>query len=1621
MCDLADPILDKENLLPLGHGHDGARAGSRFMGTGWPCHVPRWDESDRRGLVVRARHGVPVLCVLAGLLLLGAAPLARAQVTFNGVASVLSTGSITLSEPYGTVVDPSGNIYIADFLNNRIVKVNPQGAASVLSISGVSSLSHPDALALDSTGNLYIVDEENERIVEVSPSGSGSVVNLGSVSLSVPQGIAVNPSGNIFIADTGNNRIVEVSGGTASALAITVSPTPATLSSPAGLAVDTSGNLYIADSGNDRIVKVAAGGTTGSVLSITGLSNGLSGPTGVAVDGLGNVYIADFEHSRIAVVTPAGVGSVLSTGALTLNHPEAVSLDIHGTLYIADTTNNRVVEVQPTAVNFADVNIGSSSTLTLNYSVNTTTTFATNPTVVTQGAPNLDFTLSSNTCMGTITAPASCTVTAQFAPRAPGLRLGAVQLTNSTSTLLVTTMVYGIGQGPAVAFDPGAQTTLTVSVGAEGLSFPWGVGVDAAGDVFIADTHNSRVLEVPAGGGAQTTVGSGLSNPPGVAVDGAGDVFIADYTSKVVVEVPAGGGAQTTLGSGLSLPTGVAVDGAGNVFIADYAGNQVVEVPAGGGPQTTLPASGLNGPYGVAVDGAGDVFIADFGHNRVVELPAGGAAQITLGSGLDEPTGVAVDGAGDVFIADYSNSRVVEVPAGGGAQTTVGSGLLDPFGVAVDGVGDVFIADTGNSRVVEVQRSAAPTFSFATTVVGSTSSDSPQSVTAQNIGNQSLNAVAPGLSFGVTSFEQAAGPGTPPDCTTTFSLAPGASCNLSVMFVPQTNSSFVSDATFTDNALNGNPATQNIGLSGTGTPTTLTITASSQTMTYGGAAPTITPMYSGFVNGDTSAVVTGITCTTTASSSSPAGSSPFTSCSGAGAPSYYNIVYVNGSVTVNKASLTITASSTSMTYGGTPPAVTPMYSAFAGSDTAASLTTAPTCSTTATSATPAGTDTGANTCSGAVDNNYNFTYVAGNVTVGRASLTITASSTSMTYGGTPPAVTPMYSAFAGTDTVASLTPAPTCSTTASNTTPAGTDTGANTCSGAVDNNYNFTYVAGNVTVSKASLTITASSTSMTYGGTPPAVTPMYSAFAGTDTAASLTPAPTCSTTATSSTPAGTDTGANTCSGAVDSNYNFTYLAGNVTVNKATPAILLALSTSSQNPSPVYSAVTFVATVSPTASTPTGSLTFFDGTTQLSLGPLTPGQVGPGVVPPGVAAYTSTSFTVGTHSITAVYGGDANYLGVTSAPLVEQINPVTPTINWSPAAGITYGATLSGMLNATALNGTTQVAGSFAYTVTPSGGSASTVTNSTVLVAGSYTLTATFTPTDTTDYKSVSASVAFTVTKAQPTVSLVSSLNPVLKTNSVTFTATVSSPASIPTGSVSFYDGTTLISSGTLTAGGVATYTTSSLAIGTHSLTVTYSGDANFASVTSSVVAQLVEDFALNVSPAPAGTASPVLYPGSTATYVFFVGPSNGLNFPSAVTFTLTGLPPGATGTLTPTSLAAGSAGTNITLVIQLANQILARNHANPLGRGLALAMVGGIFLLPFGSRMRRSKGKAGRAGRWAGMLMLMLAITCATLGLSACGGTSGGYFAQQPVNYTVTITATSGSLSHTTTVTLTVQ
>ena len=175
------------------------------------------------------------------------------------------------------------------------------------------------------------------------------------------------------------------------------------------------------------------------------------------------------------------------------------------------------------------------------------------------------------------------------------------------------------------------------------------------------------------------------------------------------------------------------------------------------------------------------------------------------------------------------------------------------------------------------------------------------------------------------------------------------------------------------------------------------------------------------------------------------------------------------------------------------------------------------------------------------------------------------------------------------------------------------------------------------------------------------------------------------------------------------------------MDKATPTVALA---SSLNPSTFGASVTFTATLPADA---TGNVTFLDGSTSL----------GTGTISSGTATLTTSSLAAGTHSITAQYGGDSNYSGAVSTPVSQVVTQVTPVITWANPAAITYGTPLSG----TQLNATASVPGTFAYS--PAAGA--------VLNAGTQTLNVTFTPTDTTNYTTATASVSLVVNKAVLTV------------------------------------------------------------------------------------------------------------------------------------------------------------------------------------------------------------------------------------------------------------------------------
>ena len=620
-------------------------------------------------------------------------------------------------------LDGAGNLYIAEWNNNRIRKVNSAGVISTVAGTGTAGfsgdggaataaqLSNPQDVALDAAGNLYIADVNNNRIRKVDSSGNISTVAGGGSSLGdggaataaqlgAPRSVALDGAGNLYIADWSDHRIRKVdSSGNISTVAGTgtqgfsgdgAAATAAQLDSPWDVAVDGSGNLYIADRNNNRIRKVNSAGNISTVAG-TGTA-GFSGdgaaataaqlqnPQGVALDGAGNLYIADRGNQRIRKVDSAGVISTVAgngmagfggdSGAATaaqLWDPSRVALDGAGNLYIVDRVNDRIRKVDSAGV-------------------------------------------------------------------------------------------------------------ISTVAGREQLSNPQSVALDGAGNLYIADTGNHRIHKVDSAGVISTVAGSGtagfsgdssaataaqLNTPADVAPDGAGNLYITDRGNERIRKVDSAGVISTVAGSGtagfsgdggaataaqLNEPYGVAVDSSGNLYIAEWNNNRIRKVNSAGvistvagtgtagfsGDGGAATAAQLSNPQDVALDAAGNLYIADVNNNRIRKVNSAGVISTVAGTGtagfsgdggaatsaqLHWPRGVALDGAGNLYIVDNNNHRIRKVDSSGSISTVAGTGtagysgdggaataaqLSNPRGVALDGAGNLYIADTSNNRIRKV-------------------------------------------------------------------------------------------------------------------------------------------------------------------------------------------------------------------------------------------------------------------------------------------------------------------------------------------------------------------------------------------------------------------------------------------------------------------------------------------------------------------------------------------------------------------------------------------------------------------------------------------------------------------------------------------------------------------------------------------------------------------------------------------------------------------------------------------------------------------------------------------------------------------------------------------------------
>ena len=519
--------------------------------------------------------------------------------------------------------------------------------------------------------------------------------------------MAADSAGNLYIADSSNHRIrrVDSSGtittvaGGGSADGDNVPAVQARLSRPSGVVLDGAGNLYIADTSNHRILRVDSSGTITTVAGTGERGFGGDGgpavqaqlafPFGVAVDSAGNLFIADTLNSRIrrldtkgTITTVAGTGEESFGGdggqalQAQLARPIGIALDGSGNIYLASIFNQRIRRVDRS---------------------------------------------------GTITTVAG-TGTSGF---------------------------NGDG-GPAVR----AQ-----------LDNPEGVAVDGAGNLYIADRTNNRIRRVDVSGTITTIAGGSVSadgdlaaqaqlnNPSGVGVDSAGNVYIADSANERIHRVHPAGTITTIAGTGepsysgdngpavrarLSEPTDLAVDSDGNLYIADSANYRIrrvnprgtITTVAGGGSTDgdNVPAvqARLSYPSDVALDAFGNLYIAEPFSDRIRRVDSTGTITTVAGSGergysgdggpavqaqLAIPSGIASDGDGNLYIADRFNHRIRLVDPTGTITTVAGTGeegfsgdggpatearLGSPSGVAVDGDGNLFIADFSNHRIRRV-------------------------------------------------------------------------------------------------------------------------------------------------------------------------------------------------------------------------------------------------------------------------------------------------------------------------------------------------------------------------------------------------------------------------------------------------------------------------------------------------------------------------------------------------------------------------------------------------------------------------------------------------------------------------------------------------------------------------------------------------------------------------------------------------------------------------------------------------------------------------------------------------------------------------------------------------------
>ena len=1315
----------------------------------------------------RATMMTSFVCKAAGGLLLSVMTCvvgaAQAAAVFTGMTTVGQTSSSTVSVSVKLVAggSPTAAVAITQSATTSEFTVTDPGSCGSGSFAAGQSCTSTVSFSPKYPGTragAVVVTDTNGNVL-----GAGMVTGIGSGSLAVIQPGVINTV-------VGDGDWIYVQDG--------VPALAAPIFLPTGVTEDAAGNLFLSDSNNHRVRRVdaqtryistiAGSGTPGDTADgVAATSAEIASPAGIVVDGAGNVYFVDngnhcvrrvdaFSKLISTVAGICGVQGYAGDGSLAtaakLNQPEGLAMDLQGDLYIADTGNNVVREVTASNGNII--------------------------TVAGTGAPGYN---------------------------------------QST----IATQAY--------------------------LNTPWGVTVGPDGSLYIADRNNERVRKVDTTGTISTVVGNGMSG------------FMGDGGDPTQAE--------------LAAPVAVVLDPAGNLYVADSGNNRVREVSAGmiqtitGGNSEefsgdTGPANlaTIYGPYSLYFDQMGNLLIADMFHNRIREI-SGTTVSLsypTMKVGkLSTPQleTLADDGNANLNISTIALNNAALDPTTTTCPTTGAVTNALPCTLGID-----FAPQTTGTLVlgtVTVNSDAANTYDLIN-LSGQVLSVNPTTATLVSSLNPSM------LNGSVTFTDTISSSDTTLGGTVTFtsdgstvlcsavavSSASKATCTTSTLALGSHSiqASYTGDA---DNAAAlSNIVTQVVKQAATVTlavsPVSTAVVLAQVTLTATVSAATGTP--TGTVTFLDSGTAIG-----SANLISGVATFPTTTL----APGLHSLTAKYSGDTTNATATstpavkeTITQATTATTIGVTGPTTVQVGTPITLTSSVSSLN----------GTTPGGT----------------VQFLEGTTVLGSGM--IVSGAASFTFSTLAPGSHIVHAYYTGdtddatsSSTTITLTVQQIGTTTTLVPTPNPANAGAAvelqatvvmasgfTADGAISGQVNFTEDGNSV----GSAMLTASGI---------AVISVSNITAGSHTLVA--------------TYVGNTNYAGSGSGDVTE-----------TVNSTGTSTALGVTGSGIAGKPVV----LTASVSSSTGIPAGLVTFED-TNGASIGQGTLNLQ-------GVATLSTSSLSAATHSLVAVYQGNANYNGSSSTPQTEVIalgtTALTMTGPQSPLdAGLTASFSATMTTNGIAPTGSVILKDGSSAIASQLANTTSTITFSGLTLAiGPHSLQAVYAG-DTDNAGSASNTVALTVQQAPSTTTLQTSQNPQAVGQNVTFTATVTSASPGLSNSVIFADGTTTLGSSPL-INGVATLTTATLAFGTHTITATYMGDTNHATSTSPAITQHIVDAAqigLSSSQDPSVSGANVTFTVKVAGNGTIV-PTGAVKFFDGVTLLSTGTLDG-TGTVTYSTVA----------------------------------------------------------------------------------------------------------------------